>query len=91
MTFKEWLSTRNTHRILDSLEPRERENPQVIWDAATAIERDRCKEKCRELASDQNLGCDDEPPYKEHEDTYLNGWLDACKKCASSIRGKEPI
>ena len=90
MTFDEWLDIRNASGVVASFELRERENLQVIWDAATAVERDRCKEKCRKLASDQNLGCDDEPPYKEHEDTYLNGWLDACNECTRVISGCLP-
>ena len=84
MTFEEWLEIRNTRGVVNSFEPRERENLQVIWDAATSVERERCKEKCEELSQD------DEPPYKEYEDTYLNGWLDACNECKWAIHGCLP-
>ena len=82
MTLDEWLDIRNASGVVDFVEPKEK--LQVIWDAATAIERDRCKEKCRELAND------DAAPYKDYEDTYLNGWLDACNECKRVISGCLP-
>ena len=48
MTLDEWLDIRNARGVVDFVEPRE--NLQVIWDAATSVERDRCKEKCEELS-----------------------------------------
>ena len=54
---------------------------QKIWDAATTAERERCEKECEELSND------DAPPYKDYEDTYLNGWLDACNECKWAIHG----
>ena len=83
MTFDEWMDIRNaevSRGVVDLNDSRER--LRAIWDAATSAERQRCKQKCEELASD------DEPPYKEYEDTYLNGWKDACNECGWAIHGK---
>ena len=75
MTFEEWLRTvcfqKPTNEAYDLA--------KTAWDAATTAERNRCEEKCEELANDN------EPPYKEYEDTYLNGWLDACNECKWAI------
>ena len=78
MTFDELLITQNIPEWAIT----SREIMRKAWDAATTAERDRCKEKCEELAND------DEAPYKDYEYTYLNGWLDACNKCKLAIHGK---
>ena len=45
-----------------------------------AAERERCAKVCEEHAADKN------PPYKEYEDTYMDGWLDASNECTFAIR-----
>ena len=80
MTFDEWLDTRNASGVVDFHDSREQ--LQVIWAAATAVERDRCKQKCKELY--------DEPPYKDYEKEYFDGWLDACNECEWAINGSIP-
>ena len=29
---------------------------------------------------------DKNPPYKQHEDTYMDGWLDACNQILWAVR-----
>lgn len=42
----------------------------------------RCAEICAEHAADR------EPPHKAHENTYVNGWLDASNECNWAIRAE---
>ena len=89
MTFDEWLDIRNASGVVATFELRERENLQVIWDAATTAERERCEKKCEDLFEGNEL------PYKDYDDTYLNGtyingWLDACNECKWVIHGCLP-
>ena len=44
------------------------------------MEREACSKICEGHAADTN------PPYKAHEDTYLDGWLDASTECVWAIR-----
>ena len=82
MTFDEWLDIRNSRGVVNFAQTQE--VLQSIWDAATSAERDRCKQKCEELADDR------ETPYKDYENTYINGWLDACNECGWAIHGCIP-
>ena len=77
MTFEEWLITQNTPEWAIT----SREIMRKAWDAATTAEQERCEKKCEELSRDE------EPPYKDYENTYLNGWLDACNECKWVIHG----
>ena len=78
MTFDEWLMTQNTPEWAIT----SREIMRKAWDAATTAERERCKQKCKELG--------DEPPYKDYESAYFDGWIEACNECAGIISGCVP-
>ena len=63
-------------------------------------ETSRCAEICDQLWRDkalpQGLTWRGVPieftgTFDYYQDVYRDGWLAACKACASSIRGKEPI
>ena len=85
MTFEEYWNIQNTQNNPDYLvliDPKHA--AKIAWDNAIIVERNRCKEKCEELANDN------EAPYKDYEDTYLNGWLDACNECTRVISGCLP-
>ena len=77
ITYDEWLLTQPFTDPLD-----QDKKDRMIWDAATNAERDRCKQKCKELG--------DEPPYKDYENTYFDGWIEACSECAQVISGCVP-
>ena len=77
MTFDEWLITQNTPEWAITY----REIMRKAWEAATTAERDRCEKECDGISND------DSATYKDYEDTYLNGWLDACNECRWSIHG----
>jgi len=51
-------------------------------DALIAAEREACAKVCEEHAADRN------PPYKPHEDNYLDGWQDASNECTWAIRAR---
>ena len=44
-------------------------------------ERERCARICRDHAADKH------PPFKAHEDRYMDGWLDAANECEWAIQG----
>ena len=46
-----------------------------------AAERERCAQICRDHAADKH------PPFKAHEDRYMDGWLDAANECEWAIHG----
>lgn len=50
--------------------------------AKVAAEREACIKICETRAADKS------PPYKDYENTYLNGWLDASNECGWEIRGR---
>lgn len=47
---------------------------QRCYELGMAAERKRWITLCKDLAADNN------PPHKEYEDTYNDGWLDACNE-----------
>lgn len=52
------------------------------WEAFAQAVALRCAEICAEHAADR------EPPHKAHENTYVNGWLDASNECNWAIRAE---
>lgn len=56
-------------------------NAKQLEAFAQAVAR-RCAEICAEHAADR------EPPHKAHENTYVDGWLDASNECNWAIRAE---
>lgn len=79
MTFEEFWNT-GKHRLEDD----PKQAASAAWDAATTAERERCEKKCEELFSDGD------PSYKDYENTYIDGWQDACNECKWVIHGCLP-
>ena len=84
MTFKyinydEWLMTKPFTSLLD-----QGKKEKMIWDAAIAAERDRCKEKCEELMTQTDQ------PYDNYQNSYNDGWIAACNECKWVISGCVP-
>ena len=75
MTYDDWRETYSKHGMFNDA------MASAAWDAAIAAERERCATICEEHAADKS------PPFKDYEDTYLNGWLDASNECGWAIRG----
>lgn len=55
-------------------EPCSMRDLRALVEAAVAAERERWIAICKERAADPD------PPHKPHEETYADGWLDACNE-----------
>ena len=51
------------------------------YELGVANERARCVLICEDHAADKN------PPFKDYEDSYRDGWLDAANECGWAIQG----
>ena len=54
---------------------------QRCYALGVTTERARCVRICEEHAADKN------PPFKDYEDNYRDGWLDAANECGWAIQG----
>ena len=81
MTFDEWLRTvcfqKPTNEAYDLA--------KTTWDAATAVERDRCAKICEKMMTETDQ------PYDDNQDTHIDGWIAACNECKWAINeGTKP-
>jgi len=65
--------------------------PLFTWAAVEAMEQQARVQALRDAAAVcEEHAADKEPPHKDYENTYLDGWLDASNECGWAILAMIP-